>query len=188
MGDWLQVYNVADVVPFIEALSKLAEQYYPDKIDVSKDAVSILGISMMYVLNKSLEKDKKPELYAAGGICNICRDKRKELQHCNCNEALKRGAYCEKCQLDLQALKKCGCEKAAVYELLGTGMVGGPTQVLTRYHEKDTTRIRCYVYGEKRKLTKSIIGYDANALYLYCSRDVMPCGKDTLVVNEKLFD
>ena len=127
MGDWLQVYNISDVVPFIEALSKLAEQYYPDKINVSKDAVSIPGISMMYVLNKSLEKDKKPELYAPGGICNICRDKRKELQHCNCNEALKRGAYCEECQLDLQALQKCGCEKAAVYELLRTGMVGGPT-------------------------------------------------------------
>ena len=29
---------------------------------------------------------------------------------------------------------------------------------------------------------------DANALYLYCSGDVVPCGKDTLVVNKKLFD
>ena len=28
----------------------------------------------------------------------------------------------------------------------------------------------------------------ANALYLYCSGDVVPCGKDTLVVNKKLFD
>ena len=44
------------------------------------------------------------------------------------------------------------------------------------------------MYREKSKLTKSIIGYDANALYLYCSGDVMPYGKDTLVVNEKLFD
>ena len=56
MGDWLRVYNVADVVPFIEAFRKMAEQYYPDKIDVCKDAVSIPGISMTYVLNKSLEK------------------------------------------------------------------------------------------------------------------------------------
>ena len=58
MGDWLRVYNVADVVPFIEAFRKMAEQYYPDKIDVCKDAVSISGISMTYVLNKSLEKTK----------------------------------------------------------------------------------------------------------------------------------
>ena len=34
MGDWLRVYNVADVVPFTEAFKRMAEQYYPDKIDV----------------------------------------------------------------------------------------------------------------------------------------------------------
>ena len=37
-------------------------------------------------------------------------------------------------------------------------------------------------------MTKGVIGYDANALYLYCSGDVIPCVKDTLVVNEKPFD
>ena len=68
--------------------------------------------------------------------------------------------------------------------------MGGLAQVFTRYHEKDITRIRPHVYGEKSKLTKGVIGYDANALYLYCSGDVMPCGKDTLVVvvNKKSFD
>ena len=59
MGDWLRVYNVADVVPFIEAFRKMARQYYPDKVDVCKDAVSIPNISMTYVLNKSLEKKQK---------------------------------------------------------------------------------------------------------------------------------
>ena len=44
------------------------------------------------------------------------------------------------------------------------------------------------MYGEKRKLAKGVIGYDANCLCLYCSGDVMPCGKDMLVVNKKLFD
>ena len=66
MGDWLQVYYVADVVPFIEAFRKIAEQYYPDKIDVCKDPVSIPGISMTYVLNKSLE------LFSPRGICHLC--------------------------------------------------------------------------------------------------------------------
>ena len=69
MGDWLRVYNVADVVPFIEAFRKIAGQYYLEKIDVFKNAVSIPGISMTYVLNKSLEKHKKLELYAPGGVC-----------------------------------------------------------------------------------------------------------------------
>ena len=88
----------------------------------------------------------------------------------------------------MQALERCGFENAAVYELLKTGMVGGPTQVFTKYHEKDITRIRSHVYGKKSELTRGIIDHDANALYLYSSGDLMPCGKDALVVNKKPFD
>ena len=44
------------------------------------------------------------------------------------------------------------------------------------------------MYGEKSKLTKGVIGYDPNALYLYCSGNVMPCDKDMLVANEKPLD
>ena len=36
MGDWLREYNLADVVPFIEALDKTRKQYYPDEIDLKK--------------------------------------------------------------------------------------------------------------------------------------------------------
>ena len=79
VGDWLRVYNVADVVPFIEAFRKMAEQYYPYKIDVCKDAVGISGISITYVLSKSLKKNKRLELYSPGGICHLCRDKQEEL-------------------------------------------------------------------------------------------------------------
>ena len=114
--------------------------------------------------------------------------KREEFQHCSCNVDLGCGGYCEECQLDMQTLEKCQCEKAAVYELLRTGLVGGRTQVFTRYHEKNITCIRFHVYGEKGKLTKGIIGYDANGLYLYCSGDVMRCGKDSMAVNKKPFE
>ena len=44
MCDWLRIYNVADVVPFIEVFRKTAEQYYLDEIDICKDAVSLPGI------------------------------------------------------------------------------------------------------------------------------------------------
>ena len=68
-------------------------------------------------------------------------------------------------------------------------MVSGPAQVFTRYHEKDITRIRSHVYEEKKaKLTKGVIGYNVNALYLYSSGDEMPCGKDTLVLKKKPYD
>ena len=101
---------------------------------------------------------------------------------------MKCGAYCEECWLYMQALERCKCEKTAVYDLLRTGMVDRPAQVFTRYHEKEITCIRPHVYEEKSKLTRGIIGYDANSLYLYCSSDVMPCSKDTLVVNKKSSD
>ena len=71
MGDWFCEFNVADVVPFIEAFRKMSEQYYPDKFDVCKNTVGIRGIPMTYKLNKSLEKNKRLELYSTGGICHF---------------------------------------------------------------------------------------------------------------------
>ena len=84
----------------------------------------------------------------------------------------------------MQALERCECEKSAVYKLLRTGMVGGPT----RYHGNDIIRLRSHVHGEKSKLTRGIIGCDANSLYLHYSGGVMLSGKDTQVVNKKPFD
>ena len=104
---------------------------------------------MTYVQNKSLDKDKKLELYAPRGICRICR----VFQNCRCNVVLICGSNCELCQLNLQDLQKYECEKEAVYKLLRRGMVGGPAQVFTQYHEKYVTRIRSYVSGEESKLT-----------------------------------
>ena len=79
MGDWLHVYNLAHVVPFIETFRKMPEHYYPDNIGVCKDAVSIPGISMTFVLNKSFKKNKGLVLYSPWGICHLCRDIREEL-------------------------------------------------------------------------------------------------------------
>ena len=140
-----------------------------------KDAVSIPGISMTYVLNKALDSNKNLELYAPGGACNMCKEKKNQLDGC--------GTDCKK---TLKRMNDCKCDVVETYNLLKTGMVGGPAQVFTRYHEKDVTYIRLHI--EQGKLCKKIIGYDANALYLYCSGDVMPCGKDKLTVIEKPYD
>ena len=129
------------------------------------------------------KKKKKLELYSPGGICHLCKDKWEELQQCSCKVALKCGSYCEECQLDMQGLETCRF-RAAVYDLLRTAIVGGQVQVFTRCHEKDITRVRSHVYGEKSKLAKGTINYDVNALYLYRSGDAMFCGKDTLVANK----
>ena len=66
MGDWLRVYNVADVAPFIEAFRKMAGQYYLGNVDICKDAVSIPGISMTFVLKKSLKKKQRASVIFTG--------------------------------------------------------------------------------------------------------------------------
>ena len=55
MMDWLRVLTKADVIPFIGAVNKTRNQYYPDEINILKDAVSIPGISMTCMLNKALK-------------------------------------------------------------------------------------------------------------------------------------
>ena len=167
MLDWLREYNVADVEPFIEAVDKTREQYYDDKLDILKDAVSIPGISQKYVLNKALKKRPECELYAPG---NPCRHK--------CKKGCTKKA-CKACKDVKDECEECGKNKA--YELLRTGMVGGPAIVFTRYHNRGKTRIRAHRYGRNGKKCKTILGYDANALYLYCSGQVMPCGKEELI-------
>ena len=49
-------------------------------------------------------------------------------------------------------------------------IVGGPSIIFHRYHEKDVTRIR------GKDLCKKVIGYDANSLYLFCLAQEMPTG------------
>ena len=190
MEDWLEEYNLADVKPFINALEKTWEQYYPDEIDLLKDAVSIPGISMNYVLNKALKMKKKsePDLFAPGDPCK-----------CKCK------VDCEKfpCEGCKQTRKDCKIHtKNEAYEILTTGMVGGPSIVFCRYAEAGVSQIRSHIYGRAdAKICRSVQGLDANSLYLYCSGQEMPCGKEKVfhcdpeekdkliqnVLNDKLF-
>ena len=43
-------------------------------------------------------------------------------------------------------------------------VVGGPSLVFHRYHEKGVTKLRQNEYGESAQSCRSIVGYDANAL------------------------
>ena len=166
MGDWLREYNLSDVEPFVEALIKTLKQYYPDEIDMLKDAVSIPGISMNYVLNKSLKikKSGDPDLYAPGQSCT---------HTCSKDECV--SFLCKECW---DVRKRCEeCPKTKAYELLKEGMIGGPSIVFTRYAEAGKTKIRSHEY-ENPRLCQSIVGYDANSLYLWCAGQNMPCGKE----------
>ena len=188
MREVLREYNIADVVPFVEAVEKTRKLYYPDKIDMLKDAVSIPGLSMRYALNKALRVNKSTKLYAPGGLCEKCRIVEENFRMCDCPGAIRSGGYCQDCLADQDKLKKCKCDERAVYNLLKTGMVGGPSIVFCRYHEVGVTQIRSHKYGKEAKPCSGVIGYDANALYLYCSGSELPCGKDTLVLNRRPYE
>ena len=191
MKDWLKEYNLADVTPFIEALEKTREQYYPDEIDLLKDAVSIPGISMVYVLNEALKRKKysEPDLFAPGEPCKC------ECSSDDCGKT----EGCEKCK---EIRDNCKiCTKNEAYEMLKTGMIGGPSIVFCRYAEAGVSKIRSHIYSEKAKTCRSVHGLDSNSLYLFCSGQEMPCGKEKVfkcnpeeqdeiiqnVLNDKLF-
>ena len=129
-ANWLRYYNNLDVAPGLEALERMRAFYTEKGIDILKDAVSIPGVSLHYLLRGAVERGA--ELYNPG-------------------------------------------RKA--YEMLKGAVVGGPSLVFTRYHEKDVTRIRSHQV-ENPRLCKKILGYDANALYLSTMQKDMPCGKE----------
>ena len=58
-----------------------------------------------------------------------------------------------------------------LHKLVKDNIVGGPAIIFHRYHEKDVTKIRGG--GET---CRSIVGYDANALYLWAIMQDLPTG------------
>ena len=127
MMEWLREYNLADVVPFVEAVKKTRRQYCDDEIDILKDAVSIPGVSMRYVLNKSLKLNLDIEPYAPGEPCK---------------HKCKGSCFRKTCKACKDVQNSCTeCTKNEAYELLQTGMVGGPAIVFCRYHAVSYTHL-----------------------------------------------
>ena len=61
-ADWLRYYNNLDVAPGLEALQKKRNFYTEKGIDILKDAVSIPGVSLHYLLRGAVERNA--ELYS----------------------------------------------------------------------------------------------------------------------------
>lgn len=59
-----------------------------------------------------------------------------------------------------------------LFHLFQNNMVGGPAIIFKRYAEADKTHIR----ENRDKMCQKIIGYDANALYLWALSRDMPVG------------
>ena len=69
-----------------------------------------------------------------------------------------------------------------LHQLVKDNIVGGPAIIFHRYHEKDVTKIR-----GGSELCRKIVGYDANALYLWALMQEMPTGWYTRRRAEKQF-
>jgi hypothetical protein len=65
----------------------------------------------------------------------------------------------------------CTITQPEIFYKLKNNISGGASVVYTRHHEVDET----YIRGTEN-LCKSVIGFDANALYLWCLAQDMPCG------------
>ena len=79
-----------------------------------------------------------------------------------------------------------GEENKEAFYKFKKNITGGASIIFHRYHEKDKTQItrihydknqKEWSYDKEGKVVKKIVGYDANALYLYCLGEEMPCGK-----------
>ena len=63
-----------------------------------------------------------------------------------------------------------------LHHLVKDHVVGGASLIFHRYHEKGVTTLRQNEYGEAARPYRSIVGYDANALYLWSLMKDMPMG------------
>ena len=61
-----------------------------------------------------------------------------------------------------------------LHDFVKDNICGGPSIIFHRYHEKGVTALRRNEYGEVARPCRSIVGYDANALYLWSLMQDMP--------------
>ena len=59
-----------------------------------------------------------------------------------------------------------------LYYTIKRNIIGGPSIIFNRHHEEGKTFIRNYI----SKPCQKIVGFDANALFLYCIGQTMPTG------------
>ena len=77
--------------------------------------------------------------------------------------------------------------KSDLYHLIKDNNTGGPSIIFHRYPEADKTKIRQAEEGEAAKPCERIVGYDANALYLWALMQDMPTGSYTRRLAENEF-
>ena len=126
-ADFIQYYNNADVIGFVEAVDKLLKNNVEKGLDMFKISVSLPGLTQRYIFNRMEEDD-----YFVG----------------------------------------FGREHKHYAKEMRDSILGGPSIIFHRWHERHKTLIK----GIEDNLCRCVLGFDANALYLYCFGKKMPTG------------
>lgn len=149
--DFLVWYNNLDVVPFIEALGKQCAIFREKKIDMLKSAISLPGLAVRWLFSVVGNSPEPSTLF---------RDYR------SVRDSILQGS----------PVTLLDDSTSEIYGEVRKNLVGGPSIVFHRYHEKDVTKIRDVEYGAEAKTCAEILGVDANALYLWCMMQKLPTG------------
>ena len=158
--DLLVWYNNLDVAPFVEAVEKQILVYREKNIDMLKEAVSVPGVAVLWLFSQ------------LGRVGNLRQAYGLTPSH--------QPFYSRILASTVQTLQVHRLDNefgAELYALFRSNLVGGPSVVFHRYHEKGATRIRPVDYGDAAKPCEVVLGVDANALYLYCLMQEMPVGR-----------
>nr|XP_039250892.1 uncharacterized protein LOC120328465 [Styela clava]XP_039250893.1 uncharacterized protein LOC120328465 [Styela clava]XP_039250895.1 uncharacterized protein LOC120328465 [Styela clava]XP_039250896.1 uncharacterized protein LOC120328465 [Styela clava]XP_039250897.1 uncharacterized protein LOC120328465 [Styela clava]XP_039250898.1 uncharacterized protein LOC120328465 [Styela clava]XP_039250899.1 uncharacterized protein LOC120328465 [Styela clava]XP_039250900.1 uncharacterized protein LOC1203 len=67
-------------------------------------------------------------------------------------------------------------QNSDIHRLIRSNLVGGPAQIFHRYHEAGVTKIRGDYNDESAQTCESVLGLDANALYLMAIGEKLPTG------------
>ena len=161
MFDYLKYYNNLDVKPLIQAIEKHRSFYYNLGFDMHKDAISLSGLAEKIMFKNA--RDQKIDNVPSHKELIVKNDISEEID-----------VYDNKVYLIDEDNKEC-------FYLLRKNNTGGPSIVFNRYHENDVTKITRvrrkgdkYILDKEGKLIKKIVGFDANALYLYSLMQGMP--------------
>ena len=119
--------------------------------------------------------DVLPFLEALEKMCKFWRSKKIDML----KAAISLPALAFKFEMSFlkeQGLHLSAFDTEELYQLFKDNMVGGPAIIFHRYAEINKSKIRENEYGEAAKTVKKIVGYDANALYLWALCQPMPVG------------
>ncbi|EGZ27443.1 hypothetical protein PHYSODRAFT_321246 [Phytophthora sojae] len=203
--DLLIWYNNLDVVPFIKAIKAQRELFKRFELDMFTDGVSLPGLSEKVMYQTCFNNLQQPSKEPAEAFdfpssrlsgyktqdADADREFNMTLEHLN--DLLERqncvGCNVARKNMSLKGLRhkkllefnsdrlvySIDREEKDIYTKMKANIAGGPSIIFNRYAKRNETKIR------GGRICKKIIGYDANALYLWALGNEMPCGRLTTI-------